>query len=280
MINAYIPDAAPLPDALSRTTHLGIGAHADDLEFMAFHGILAGYESPTNWFSGVTCTNGAGSPRAGDFASLRDEEMITVRHHEQNTAADIGHYAAQFQLGLPSSKLRSPQNSTAQKHLMDIIKATQPEVIYTHNPADKHPTHVNVFLTTLAALRSLGPDYYPQSFLGCEVWRDLDWLPDSKKVTLDISAHPNLRQELCLTFQSQVEGGKDYYHAIKGRSKAHATFHNPHRIDNAYHLSYAINLCPLLHQSELSPSEFILSLIDEFKDEVHQCLCDSDEKKI
>ena len=33
----FIPDATPLPSALSRTTHLGIGAHQDDLEFFAVH---------------------------------------------------------------------------------------------------------------------------------------------------------------------------------------------------------------------------------------------------
>jgi hypothetical protein len=35
----FIPDGKPLAEALPRITHLGIGAHQDDLEFMAFHGI-------------------------------------------------------------------------------------------------------------------------------------------------------------------------------------------------------------------------------------------------
>ena len=34
---AFVPDGAPLPAALARTTHLGIGAHPDDLEIMACH---------------------------------------------------------------------------------------------------------------------------------------------------------------------------------------------------------------------------------------------------
>ena len=36
----FIPDGLPVPAALKRITHLGIGAHQDDLEFMAFHGVL------------------------------------------------------------------------------------------------------------------------------------------------------------------------------------------------------------------------------------------------
>jgi hypothetical protein len=36
----FVPDQKALPEALTRTTHLGVGAHHDDLEFMAFHGRL------------------------------------------------------------------------------------------------------------------------------------------------------------------------------------------------------------------------------------------------
>ena len=61
----FVPDAVPPEAALRRTTHMGIGAHQDDLEIMAFHGILQCYEQSDGWFAGVVCTNGAGSPRAG-----------------------------------------------------------------------------------------------------------------------------------------------------------------------------------------------------------------------
>ncbi|MEO6788927.1 MAG: PIG-L family deacetylase, partial [Chthoniobacteraceae bacterium] len=54
----FVPDGLPAADALARVTHLGIGAHQDDLEFMAFHGILQCFHSDTEWFGGVTCTNG------------------------------------------------------------------------------------------------------------------------------------------------------------------------------------------------------------------------------
>jgi hypothetical protein len=48
----FIPDSNPIAKALARNTHLGIGAHQDDLEFMAFHGILAGYQSDRGCFGG------------------------------------------------------------------------------------------------------------------------------------------------------------------------------------------------------------------------------------
>ena len=52
-VDIFIPDSASLEKALERTTHLAIGAHADDLEIFAFHGILECYASSAKWFSGV-----------------------------------------------------------------------------------------------------------------------------------------------------------------------------------------------------------------------------------
>ena len=76
----FVPDGQPVETALHRVTHLGIGAHQDDLEFMAFHGILAGYEKRS--FAGVTCTDGSGSSRTGKFASFTDAQMMAVRRQD------------------------------------------------------------------------------------------------------------------------------------------------------------------------------------------------------
>ena len=68
----FVPDGLPVTRSLKRITHLGIGAHQDDLEFMAFHGILECYASKTKWFGGITCTNGSGSARAGKYKHFSD----------------------------------------------------------------------------------------------------------------------------------------------------------------------------------------------------------------
>ena len=86
----FVPDNEALPNALARTTHLGIGAHQDDLEIMAFHGIAECYGRTDRWFTGVTCTNGAGSPRAGLYTDFTDEKMRQVRREEQRQAAAVG----------------------------------------------------------------------------------------------------------------------------------------------------------------------------------------------
>ena len=76
----FVPDGKPVAEALKRRiTHLGIGAHQDDLEFMAFHGILDCFASEKKWFGGVTCTNGSGSARTGRYATFTDAQMMAVR---------------------------------------------------------------------------------------------------------------------------------------------------------------------------------------------------------
>ena len=74
----FIPDGLPVADALARVTHLGIGAHQDDLEFMAFHGIRECFHSDTEWFGGVTCTNGSGSARTGSYADFTDGHSLAI----------------------------------------------------------------------------------------------------------------------------------------------------------------------------------------------------------
>ena len=36
----FVPDGSEPARALARTTHLGVGAHQDDLELMAVHGMV------------------------------------------------------------------------------------------------------------------------------------------------------------------------------------------------------------------------------------------------
>ena len=99
----FLPDAIEPDSAIARTTHLGIGAHQDDLEFMALHGILECFQKEDKWFGGITCTDGAGSARTGPYADYNDEQLKAVRVEEQKVAAVIGQYCFVAQLGHTSS---------------------------------------------------------------------------------------------------------------------------------------------------------------------------------
>ena len=77
--SVHIPDGRKVGEALSRVTHLGVGAHQDDLEFMAFHGIVECHDSDSQWFAGVTCTNGAGRSGLRKSCSSRSKTPKRLR---------------------------------------------------------------------------------------------------------------------------------------------------------------------------------------------------------
>jgi hypothetical protein len=149
-----------------------------------------------------------------------------------------------------------------------IFAGCRPEVVYLHNPADKHDTHVAVLLRCLEALRALPADRRPARVLGCEVWRDLDWLVDADKVALDSGRQPELAVELLKVFDSQVTGGKRYDLATMGRRQAHATYHTSHATDKVAGITWAMDLTPLLADATLSIEEYTLGYLRRLQDDV------------
>lgn len=261
----YIPDQVSVAEAQARSSHLGIGAHPDDLEFMAYHGIATCYEQKDAWFSGITCTDGRGSARTGTFAKKSDSEMVAIRAKEQRRAAKIGRYGYMAQLGIASSVIKNPRTRTKLVDKLEyLLIVTQPEVLYTHNPADRHASHVAVFYAALEALRRIPPNSRPKKVYGCEMWRDLDWLEPEDKVALDVSDYPELAQRLSNCFKSQIEGGKNYANAILGRREANATFYHSHLVDTCKRLCYAIDLTPLVENDSLTARDLINDKIKRF----------------
>jgi len=262
--NFYSPSGKDFRTTLSTTTHLGIGAHADDLEILAFPGISACYGHAKNRFSGVVVTDGAGSPRTGPFASMSNAEMIPQRQKEQRQAADLGKYASVIQLAHPSSAVQHTDRSQVVAELTQILEIARPEVLYLHNPADRHETHIAVLLACLEALRRLPASALPKEVYGCEVWGDLDWVPSSHVVRLPCPASETLGTSLLRCFQSQVEGGKRYDRAAVGRRHAQATFGNPTQPDSAEEVVLALDLRPLL-QGKDPLTEFLAPTLDLFR---------------
>jgi LmbE family N-acetylglucosaminyl deacetylase len=264
-----IPDGRDEVSAWKRITHLGIGAHADDLEFMALHGILAGYNCDDQWFGGVTCTNGAGSAR---HDLISDEALIARRHAEQEEAARIGEYGIMTQLGYSSAEAKDAKDQRLTEDLIRVFQQCRPHTVYTHNPADKHETHVAVMARVIRAIRTLPPAQRPQRLLGCEVWRDLDWLDDEDKVALDVSANPELAARLAGVFTSQTGEGKRYDLAVRGRELANATFSNSHETDQARAVWFAMDLTPMIIQETISISQFVNGHLARFKNNVMEKL--------
>ena len=266
----FVPDGKAVPEALRRITHLGLGAHQDDLEIMAFHGIERCFHSRERWFGAVTCTNGGGSPRAGEYASCSDGEMAALRRREQEKAALLGDYGVLVQLNHTSATVKDVSTGVLKDDLVEVLKAVSPDVVYTHNPADKHETHLAVVFTVLAALRELPSEDRPRTVYGCEVWRGLDWMDDGDKAALDVGAREGLAMALIGVYDSQVAGGKRYDLATMGRRRSNATYFQSHQTDAADQLWFAMDLSPLVRDDSLDVPKYILSHVDRFRRSVEE----------
>ena len=264
----YIPDGVAVDAALKRTTHMGIGAHQDDLEIMAWRGILECYDSDTDWFTGVTVTDGGGSARTGPYADTTDDQMKKIRRAEQDKAAKLGDFSAMIQLCHPSSVVKNPKQDALVQDLASILKLSRPRVVYTHNLCDKHDTHIGVVLNVIRAIRSLPKADRPAQVVGCEVWRNLDWMLDEDKVVMDVSAHESLGAALVGLFDSQVAGGKRYDLATLGRWRANATYFSSHATDQATGLIYGMDLTPLFTDDTLAPADLARRYLDRFTGDV------------
>lgn len=261
----FIPDRSDPMSAIRKTTHMAVAAHQDDLEILGYHGILSCYESIDQSFFGVVVTDGAGSSRSGSYADVSDEKMKVLRHAEQETAASIGKYGALVQMGVPSFQAKAQDNMDLVHELAEWIRLAKPKVLYTHNLADKHETHVAVAIKVILAIRTLPQSDRPDLVLGCEVWGDLDWLEDSEKICLDVGGNPDLAIRLLNAFPSQIQGGKRYDLATLGRRRANATYLDPYRIDQATEVIFAMDLTPLIREEEQPVASFVEAYLKRFQ---------------
>jgi LmbE family N-acetylglucosaminyl deacetylase len=264
----FVPDGLPVEEALARTTHIAIGAHQDDLEIMACSGILECFQREDRWFCGVVVTDGGGSPRDGLYRGYTDKQMRGVRRKEQRKAAVVGEYGALVMLDYPSSAVKDSADRAPVEDIRQLLRMARPEVVYTHNLADKHDTHIAVVLKVIEAVRDLAVPDRPSRLYGCEVWRDLDWMVDVDKVALDCSARENLQAALVGVFDSQISGGKRYDLAAQGRRRANATYYQSHSTDVSTGMTFAMDLTPLIEDPARDVRAYVQEQIDRFARDV------------
>jgi len=268
----FVPHGDLSPEAaLARVTHLCVTAHQDDIEIMAHAGICDCLDDLEHRaFGGVVVTNGAGSPRTGAYAKYTDEEMQQVRRQEQRNAATLGQYQIQLQLAHSSADVKTPGHPGVASDLDLIFSACRPSVVYLHNPADKHDTHVGVLARCIEALRRLPVERRPQRVVGCEVWRGLDWMLDTDKVALDSGRRVDLADKLLKAFDSQIAGGKRYDYATAGRRAANATYHASHNTDQMEGITWAVDLTPLMQDDALDLATFTTAFVQRLEQDIAQ----------
>ncbi len=242
----FIPDGTSWEAACARVTHLVVAAHADDVELMAWHAVLH-----AQGLAAVIVTGGGNS---------------STRLLEQKRAASRGNYAAVIWLDHASAAVKQAAYPALASDLSAVLSAIRPRLVYTHNPADRHDTHVAVALHTVQALRA--NPLSVERVLGCEVWRALDWLQAEDKVVLDVSAAEDRLMPLIAEFDSQIAGGKRYDLAAAGRKRANATFLDSHAIDRATAAEYAMDLTPLVKDPTLDVTRWTLQFVERFARDV------------
>jgi LmbE family N-acetylglucosaminyl deacetylase len=232
---------------------------------MAIHGILACHLASDRSFTGAIVTDGVGAPKAElvpDGPELRE-----LRRAEQKRAAELGRYGAVAFLDHPSSAVKDPADERVTDDLVALLRASRPEVVYTHSLADSHDTHVAVALRLIDACRRLDLEERPARVLGCEVWRDLDWLDAADKVELPLDGNAELQAALIGVFASQLGAGKRYDLAALGRRRAHAVFSDARGADRHEGVVWAMDLTALAH-GDVEPVEHLRALLQRFSSDV------------
>ena len=251
-----------------KITHMAIAAHQDDIEFMAYSGIAECFGQKDKGFSACVVTDGGGSPRAGKYADYTDAQMIETRCKEQKRAAEIGKYKSLSMLMYPSKAVKDKNNPAVVSDILKLLTEQKPKIVYTHNFADKHDTHVAVAARVISAIRQMPLKDRPEKLYGCEVWRGLDWMCGGGKISLDCSRSPELALEIMEVFDSQIAGGKNYARAVIGRRTSNATFAESHGVDECTQVSYAMDMTPLILNEKLNPLAFTVEKIKEFETDV------------
>jgi len=267
--DVFIPDEIPLDEALDRITHLGIAAHPDDLELMALHGILHCLEKPDDWFGAVICTGGGGAPETGRYRSEPQGRLKEIRRREQNLAALIGRYSVVIHLDFESRELLGAEGrALLADDIAHITRASHPSVVYTHNPADRHDTHVAVCRAVIRGLRALPHPERPRTVYGCEMWRSLDWLVAMDRLLLPLEGPENIARALAAVHDSQISGGRRYDLAIDGRAISNAILDDPHRLPKYEKAWLAMDLTALLHNDDLDLKDYVATLLENFSKDV------------
>jgi len=264
--NLYIPTKEDQTAELSNTKYLGIAAHQDDLEIIGFPGILDAHKSKNTLFGGVVCTNGV--PKS----SKTPEQIRKIRSEEQKRAADIGKYGFVLQLDYSSSEIIDKHNKNIESDIIKIVQETKPEIIYTHNPFDKHKTHTAVCRTVINSLRSLKENYKPDKLYACEVWRNLDWLDTKDRVEFDVNNSAEFATKLIEVFDSQIRNEKNYKRAVIARRTANATFSDAYSKDKTDQLIIGLDLTPLITDNTLNIKDYLLEIVDRFRNDIRENL--------
>lgn len=186
---------------------LAVGAHPDDLEVLC-GGTLAKYARTGNKVFMAIATDGS----AGHM-TIPPDELAEIRHEEAKCAAKlIG--AELHWLGYGDEMLFEDQNTRLR--FVDLIRATKPDIILTHDPNDYHPDHLSVrrlvfeasFISSLPNVKTEHP-FHPQvpPLLYLDTATGANFIPTD---FVDITEVYEIKQAMLKCHSSQFEWIEDH----------------------------------------------------------------------
>ena len=265
----WMPNRKSLEQLRKETTHLGICAHSDDLEVIAFDGIIKHFKDKRSNFFGIVVSDNQGRPIHPKYKSSSLSKVQKIREEEQIKAARLGEYAGLAFLRYPSSKIKDAKyKEKIKEKIKEIVSFLRPSIIYTHSLFDRHSTHVAVSLRAIEALRGLNKNKRTDKLYGVEVWGGLDWLSDKDKVIFDVSGYEELASNLLKVYHSQIFGSHRYDIAVLSKRKANAIYHKTHQFSKSTSLIFAMDLTQLVKNKRLNVKKYFKSHINAFSDNV------------
>ncbi len=237
-----------------------IGAHKDDVEIMAFDGIIKGLDGG---FVAVVLTSGSTCPKGEMLKDLSPKEISALRTNEQLEASKIGKYAGLYLIEKESPELQNYDEQLVHS-LCEILQANRGmDTVYIHSPFDRHKTHRRAFDVAIDAFRMLDKADLPRKVYACEVWGSLDWYNGKYRTEFVLDGHEQLAYDLMSCFKSQNQA-KRYDLAVGARRQANATFGDGHALDMAKSVALALDVTDLVC-GKVEKEEFIDSCLAEFK---------------
>ena len=160
--------------------------------------------------------------------------------------------------------MKNPSNLKTVEEIAEIIRACRPEIVYTHNLADKHDTHVAVAMRTIAAIRSLPAGQRPKRCIRLKYGAGLTGSTTMKKSALTPPSTPTLRR--CSGIR-QPDCGRQ---ALRQRAgpQARERHFRKHDTDDVK-ASYGLDIAELVN-SDMDYFDFINRFIKNFRKDVEE----------
>ena len=90
---------------------------------------------------------------------LKGSDGQDVSRNSHNLSTFLGHGKAESG---QNPNITLSDATLGREVILTILQEAKPDVVYTHNPFDKHATHIGVMLATLAAIHELPEEAKPK----------------------------------------------------------------------------------------------------------------------